>query len=102
MNPLITRLFPDADMVRCFRLLVEANEKKTGRQAPAKYAAWFGAMESTLCGKLLTPAQFDALEPIAIEAENAELWKVVPTAKVTEVTKPQQAALLEFRSKPTI
>ena len=102
MNPLIANLFPDEDMLRCFRLLVEANEKKTGRKAPAKYAAWFAAMDSTLCGKLLTPAQFDALEPIAIEAENEELWRVVPTAKVTEVKTPQQAALMEFRDKVQI
>jgi hypothetical protein len=99
MNPLITRLFPDVDMVRCFRLLVEANEKKTGKQAPAKYAEWFATMESTLNGQLLTAAEMEALEPIAIEAENEALWRVVPTAKVTEV---KHATLLEFRSKPTI
>jgi hypothetical protein len=56
-------------------------------------------MESTLNGQLLTAAEMEALEPIAIEAENEALWRVVPTAKVTEV---KHATLLEFRSKPTI
>ena len=101
MNPLIANLFPTERMLKFFRDSLADAEKRTGKTAPPEYAAWFGAMESTLCGKLLTPAQFDALEPIAIEAENEALWKVVPTAKVTEV-KTTQAALIEFRDKVSV
>ena len=99
MNPLIANLFPTDNMLRNFKANVEAQEKRTGKTAPPEYAAWFSAMDSTLCGKLLTPAQFDALEPIAIEAENEALWKVVPTAKIKEV---KQATLIEVKEKPTI
>ena len=101
MNPLIANLFPTERMLKFFRDSLADAEKRTGKTAPPEYAAWFSAMESTLCGKLLTPAQYDALEPIAIEAENEALWKVVPTAKVTEV-KTTQAALIEFRDKVSI
>lgn len=102
MNPLIANLFPTERMLKFFRDSLADAEKRTGKTAPPEYAAWFAAMDSTLCGRLLTPAQFDELEPIAIEAENEALWRVVPTAKVTEVKTPQQAALLEFRDKVTI
>ena len=102
MTPLIANLFPTERMLKFFRDSLADAEKRTGKTAPPEYAAWFSAMESTLCGKLLTPAQYDALEPIAIEAENEALWRVVPTAKVTEVKTPQQAALIEFRDKVSV
>jgi hypothetical protein len=102
MNPLITRLFPTERMLKFFKAQLAEAEKRTGKQAPPEYAEWFDAMESTLNGQLLTPAELEALEPIAVEAENEALWRVVPTAKVKEVKKEQQAALIEFRDKVQI
>jgi len=97
MNPLITRLFPTDNMLQCFRRLVAANERRTGQKAPPEYAEWFAAMESTLCGRLLTAEEHEALEPLAIEAENDALWRVVPSAKVTALRQDQDPLIEVMR-----
>jgi len=100
MNPLITRLFPTDNMLQCFRRLVAANERRTGQKAPRHYHEWISRVQQLHEGRaltdVLTAEEFAALKEMAIDAENKELWSVLPTqVEIREVTQQPKQAMLD-------
>ena len=91
---------PSAQFLKWIRDTLLAQEKRTGQKAPRHYHEWISRVQDLHGGKaladVLTAEEFAALKEMAIDAENTELWSLIPTQIETrEVTKQPMQAMLD-------
>jgi len=91
---------PSAQFLKWIRETLLAQEKRTGQKAPRHYHEWISRVQQLHEGRaltdVLTAEEFAALKEMAIDAENKELWSVLPTqVEIREVTQQPKQAMLD-------